>query len=147
MAQHCRTGGPSFFSVLVCIPGFTVWCWSTPQPQFPFRQFKGVSVNDFLHNHPVKNECLYGSLSTDQITKHGFLEVRFVAVLIGFHGNLENISRLCGDQAASSCSQNTHQVLAAIKETVSGLRETRKSSLSLSWRWRAFSPAPGCKLL
>lgn len=89
-------------SVLICVPGFTVGSWATPQPQFPFRQFKGVSVNEFLHNHPVKNECLYRSLSTDQITKHGFLEVHFIAVLIGFHGNLENVSRLCCDQAASS---------------------------------------------
>lgn len=66
----------------------------------------------------------------DQITKHEFIAVHFIAVLIGFHGNLENVYRLYCDQAASSYSRNTHQVLGAIKEIVSSLRETRKSSLS-----------------
>lgn len=64
------------------------------------------------------------------ITKHGFLAVHFITVLIGFHGNLENVCRLSCDQAASSYLQNTHQVRVAVKEIVSRLRETRKASLS-----------------
>lgn len=38
----------------------------------------------------------------DQITKHVFLTVRFITVLICFHGILENVYRLYRDQAASS---------------------------------------------
>lgn len=56
--------------------------------------------------------------------------VYFITVLIDFHGNLENVYRLYCDQAASSYLQNTHQVLGAIKELVSSLKETRKTSLS-----------------
>lgn len=49
------------------------------------------------------------------ITKHEFLALHFIIVLIGFHGNLENVYRLFCDQAASTYLQNTHQVLGGYK--------------------------------
>lgn len=80
------------------------------------------------------------------ITKHGFLAVHFITVLIGFHGNLENVYKLSCDQAASSYLQNTHQVLGAVKEIVSGPRETRKASVSAELGMEAILPFPGFRL-
>lgn len=100
-----------------------------------------------LHNHSVKMSTFMEAYPHDQITKHGFLAVHFIAVLIGFHGNLENVYRLYCDQAASSYSQNTHQVLGAIKEIVSSLGRPERVLYLPGWGWRAFFPATGFELL
>lgn len=82
----------------------------------------------------------------DQVTKHVLLTVHFITVLIGFHGNLENVCRLYCDQDASNYLQSTHQVFGAIKEIVSSFRETERLLYLPSWGWRAFFSSTGFKL-
>lgn len=64
------------------------------------------------------------------ISKHEYLALHFITVLIGFHRNLEKVGlQTCSDQAVSTYLQNTHQVLGAVKVILSNLKEIRKTSL------------------
>lgn len=64
------------------------------------------------------------------ITKHEFLALHFIIVLIGFHGNLENVYRLFVIKLLALIYRTPTRCLGAIKEIVSSLKETRKTSLS-----------------